>query len=64
MITKATIGYRLPGDREQSTATFPVAARTEAEAFDQAVRKLQLHLITQVLDLRPWAETYDRRQSA
>jgi hypothetical protein len=58
MITAVTIGFRAPSSDEATTATFDVNARTEAEAFEQATKKLQLQLIEGVLNLRPWADRY------
>ncbi len=46
MITVAYIGYRLPG-RTESKATYGVRAKTEGEAFEQAVEALKLDLLLQ-----------------
>lgn len=59
MITATTIGYRALNG-ETASATFEVSATSEAVAFDQAVRQLQLQLISRVLDIRPHAESYTR----
>lgn len=69
-LIKTTLGYHLPGGGN-STYVHVGEAPGEKTAFAQAVKALKLDMLKQdpeqaeyVLDLKPWAESYERNVDA
>ena len=69
-LIKTTLGYHLP-DGGNSTYVHVGEAPGEKTAFAQAVKALKLDMLKQdpemaeyVLDLKPWAESYERNVPA
>jgi hypothetical protein len=59
-ITHVQLGYKWDGNPDRIRV--PVdPTRSECEAFEQAVTRLKMVLIGRTLDMKPWAECYDRK---
>lgn len=54
-ITRLTIGYSLDGEAREFTVDVE-----EINDLQNATKALQLHLMAQILDIRPWVNTRER----